>query len=78
MNINKLKGVIREKGYSQKKLANEIGISLQSLNAKINGRADLTLSEVINIIQILNIENPKEIFFDNCVSKKQHNQRKGA
>lgn len=78
MNINKLKGVIREKGYSQKKLANEIGISLQSLNAKINGRADLTLSEVINIIQILNIENPKEIFFDNCVSKKQQKQRKGA
>ena len=38
MDINKLKGKIREKGLTYKILAQKIGIGLTSMNYKINGK----------------------------------------
>ena len=68
MNYNKLKGIMREKNYSQNKLAKQIGITTQSLNAKLNGRSQFTIEEAINIIAVLKIIKPEEIFFNNTVS----------
>lgn len=68
MNYNKLKGIMREKNYSQNKLAKRIGITTQSLNAKLNGRSQFTIEEAINIITVLKIIKPEEIFFNNTVS----------
>lgn len=71
MNYNKLKGIMREKNYSQKKLARELEISEQSLNAKLNARKQFSILEAIKIINILNIENPSLIFFENNILNKQ-------
>ena len=68
MIYNKLKGIMREKNYSQKKLAKQIGITTQSLNAKLNGRSQFTIEEALNIIAVLKIIKPEEIFFNNTVS----------
>ena len=71
MIYNKLKGIRREKNYSQNKLAKQIGITTQSLNAKLNGRSQFTIEEAINIIAVLKIIKPEEIFFNNTVSNLQ-------
>lgn len=73
MDINKLKGRMREKGYTQANLSRKMGISEQSLNAKINGRSDFTLSEVIIIIEVLELDNPAEYFFAKNVPNMQQN-----
>lgn len=53
-----------EKNYTQEKMAKKMDITTQSLNAKINGRKHFTLDEVIKIIDILDIKDPIEIFFN--------------
>ena len=73
MNINKLKSKIVEAGMTQEKLAVNLGISLQSLNAKLNNRSCLTIEEAKKITDILNIENPIDIFFNHKVPKMQRN-----
>lgn len=63
MKFRKLKGLMTEKGYSQNKLANRLGISVQSLNAKLNERNKFTLREVVKIVEVLEIENIRPYFF---------------
>lgn len=63
--MNKLKGIMREYNYSQKKLAEELGITVQSLNAKLNGRSVFTIPEANDICKIFNIKKPEDIFFNN-------------
>ncbi|HHD2784275.1 TPA: helix-turn-helix transcriptional regulator [Clostridium perfringens] len=68
MTYNKLKGIMKEKNYSQSKLAKALNISTQSLNAKLNGRSQFNVQEAFEIVSILKIENPSdivEIFFRN-------------
>ncbi len=71
MNINKLKGKMVEQGITQEKLAQKLGISVQALNAKLNNRSCLTIKEAKGITNILNIENPSEIFFNSKVPNVQ-------
>lgn len=56
MVYSKLKGIMKENAYSQGKLAKELNITTQSLNAKLNGRSQFTIKEAINIISIFNIK----------------------
>ena len=63
MKFGKLKGLMTEKGYSQNKLANRLGISVQSLNSKLNERNKFTLREVVKIVEVLEIENIRPYFF---------------
>ncbi|MEG0430274.1 MAG: helix-turn-helix transcriptional regulator [Anaerovoracaceae bacterium] len=63
MNRNLLRGRIAEKGLTQQELANKIGISNNSLSRKMLGKRQFALGEVIRICDVLEIENPKEIFF---------------
>ncbi len=74
MTYNKLKGIMKEKNYSQSKLADILKISTQSLNAKLNGRTQFTVQEAVEIISILKIESSNdivEIFFKNNIPNMQ-------
>lgn len=74
MTYNKLKGIMKEKNYSQSKLAEILKISTQSLNAKLNGRTQFTVQEAVEIISILKIESSNdivEIFFKNNIPNMQ-------
>ncbi|WP_283736543.1 helix-turn-helix transcriptional regulator [Clostridium perfringens] len=74
MIYNKLKGIMKEKNYSQSKLAKSLNITTQSLNAKLNGCSQFTIKEAFDIISILDIENSNdvvEIFFKNNIPKMQ-------
>lgn len=72
MSFDKLKGKMTEAHVSQDKLSKYLGITVQSLNAKINGRSPFTLEEVVKITEYLSLENPVDIFFNPSVSKMQH------
>lgn len=52
-----------EKGFTQAKLASDIGISVQSLNSKINGKTEFSVTEMGIIARTLELEDPIEIFF---------------
>mgnify|MGYP003591520340 CR=1 FL=1 len=54
----------KELGITQTQLAKELGISLQALNQKLNGKTDLSINEAEKIIRVLRIENPNRIFFN--------------
>ncbi|MBB6696277.1 helix-turn-helix transcriptional regulator [Clostridium algidicarnis] len=69
MQINKLKAKMTERGYTQKRLASNMGISIQTLNSKINGKATFSLDEAVLLTKILSIENPLEIFFESSSQK---------
>lgn len=73
MSFDKLKGKMTEAHVSQEKLSKELGISVQSLNAKINGRSPFTLEEVVKITEYLKLKNPVDIFFRPIVPKMQQN-----
>lgn len=49
MDQRKLKGLIVEYGITQKELAQEIGVSREMFNRKINGKTDFSLIEAFKI-----------------------------
>lgn len=55
--LSKLKGRIVEKRMSQVELAKKLNLSVQALNAKLNGRANFNLTEIRTIIDVLCIED---------------------
>lgn len=71
MSFDKLKGKMTEAHISQEKLSKELGITVQSLNAKINGRSQFTLGEVVKITEFLKLKNPVDIFFRPSVPNMQ-------
>ena len=74
MSFDKLKGKMVEQHISQEKMAKMLGITIQSLNAKLNGRSHFTLEQVIKITDILSIKDPVDIFFTPSVPKMQRNK----
>ncbi|MCF2555577.1 helix-turn-helix domain-containing protein [Faecalicatena contorta] len=75
MSFDKLKGKMAEQRVSQEKLSKELGITVQSLNAKLNGRSQFTLAEVVKITDILSIRDPVDIFFSPSVPNTQQKTR---
>ena len=71
MSFDKLKGKMTEAHVSQAKLSEHLGITVQSLNAKLNGRTQFTLGEAIKITAFLNLKDPVDIFFSPSVPKMQ-------
>ena len=63
MSFDKLKGKMAEAHVSQAKLSGYLGITVQSLNAKLNGRTQFTLEEAVKITEFLNLKDPVDIFF---------------
>lgn len=62
---SKLLGRMREKGYTQEKLARSIGISECSVNFSLNNKRNFRQDEIIKITGALDIPNEKieEYFF---------------
>ncbi|MBU5627748.1 helix-turn-helix transcriptional regulator [Oscillibacter sp. MSJ-2] len=60
VNANLLKGKIAAAGYSQQSLAPKVKMSVNSLNAKINGRKKFDTDEVSRICSALGITDPNE------------------
>lgn len=60
MSTNKLKGRIVEAGYSQRSLAQEIGMSKNTLNSKVNGKTPFNTVEIELICSKLGIVDPVE------------------
>lgn len=59
---NKLKGIIVSKGYSQRKLAIMMGMSPKTFYDKMK-KGVFDSDEIMEMMNILDIDNPKEIFF---------------
>ncbi|MGI5873504.1 MAG: helix-turn-helix domain-containing protein [Bacillota bacterium] len=62
-NTQLLKAKMIEKGYTQERLAAEMGLSRTSVNHKINGEKDFTAKEIYFLCDILNIKEKDPIFF---------------
>ena len=60
VNANLLKGKIVTAGFNQKSLAKEVDMSINSLNAKINGRKKFDTEEIAKICSTLGITDPNE------------------
>jgi len=71
MSFDKLKGKMVEAHVSQARLSEKLGITVQSLNAKLNGRTQFTLEEAVKITEFLNLKDPIDIFFNPSVPKMQ-------
>ena len=75
MSFDKLKGKMVERRISQEKMAKLLGITVQSLNAKLNGRSQFTLEEVVRITEILSLQDPVDIFFAANVPNMQRDKQ---
>lgn len=62
VNTNKLLGLMAEHGFTREKIAGELGISVQTLRRKLVDRK-FDSDEMEKLIEILEIENPVEVFF---------------
>jgi transposase len=61
LNTAKLRGIIAEKGYSQREVAKHIGITEKTFYAKMK-KGVFGTDEATAMIQLLQIENPADIF----------------
>lgn len=62
MSHDRLKGIMREQRKTQRDLAECLGISLGTANAKLNGRSDFTLYEIKDILEWLQSGTFEDIF----------------
>lgn len=60
--VNKLKGRIAEKGYTQGQIAKMLGISANTFHRKL-ARGVLGSDEIEALIKILDIKDPMGFFF---------------
>ena len=67
INIDKLNGKIAENRLTKEKLAKAMGISSRGLSIKLK-KGIFNNIEIEKLVEILKIDNPMEIFFDNFMS----------
>ncbi|MDD3336761.1 MAG: helix-turn-helix transcriptional regulator [Eubacteriales bacterium] len=60
INTNQLKGRMAAAGYTQRKLANAMGINKNTLNAKVNGTRSFDTKEIVRICELLHIQAAEE------------------
>lgn len=63
MNVAKLRGIIAERGLSQRKVAEIIGIAEKTFYNKMK-KGVFGTDEAEKMISILSIDDPADIFFD--------------
>lgn len=70
--FDKLKGLMREKRYSQERLSSELNISIVTLNRKLNGGAPFQWNEMEKLLKILEIPDNQigEYFFAEVLRKR--------
>lgn len=62
-NSNLLRAKIAEKGFTQREVARNIGITYQSFSAKINNKSTFRVSEIIKLCELLDIADKESYFF---------------
>lgn len=62
VNTNKLRGIIAERGYDQKDVAEMIGKSPKTFYEKMK-KGKFDSDEIMSMVSGLKIDNPTEIFF---------------
>lgn len=80
MNKNGLKGLIVMAGLSQRKLAELMGISKNTLNSKINGKHPFNTDQIDAICDILHIESDllkAQIFLSKPSQNRDEHIRRG-
>lgn len=60
VDTNKLKSEMVRAGFSQNTFAKRLGMSINTLNAKINGKAKISTDEAKSMCDILGINTEKE------------------
>lgn len=68
MNRAKLEYEMNVHNINKGDMCNLLGISRSAFYRKCKGESEFTQSEIKKIIDILSLENPMEIFFDEKVS----------
>lgn len=58
----KLKALLYEKGVTQRKLAEKLGMTEKTFGYKLKGKREFTLSEIWKICTVLEISNPFDVF----------------
>ena len=58
----KLKSLLFERNISQYKLAEQMNMAPRTFSDKMRGKSDFTFTEVYELCNILQIENPLDIF----------------
>jgi transcriptional regulator with XRE-family HTH domain len=58
-----LKAKFVENGLTQKRIADKLGISYQSLSDKVNNKVEFKASEIETLCKILNIQVKEPYFF---------------
>lgn len=63
--FNKLRGIIKEKGFSESEFAKKLNISKESFSRKLNSLSRFNADEIKKMIEILNVESQfvYDIFF---------------
>lgn len=61
MNVDKLRGIIAERGFTQEKVAKAIGITPKTFYSKMK-KGVFGTDEVMRMVELLEIENPADIF----------------
>lgn len=62
-NPNKFKGAVIANGMDMKEIAKDLGIHEATLYRKINDGGNFTRKEIEDLMAVLCIEDPREIFF---------------
>lgn len=60
MCMNKLRGIMAEKGYTQRKMAADLGMSKNTINAKLSGKTAFDTAEVLKICDLLGITDAQQ------------------
>jgi len=60
INTAKLKARIMESGYSQRSLARDMGMGINALNEKINGKSPFNVDQVLKICNLCHIDTAEE------------------
>lgn len=55
---DKLRGRLVEEGFSQKEVAEKLGICEHTLGMKLNGKREFKISEILALARLLDIECP--------------------
>lgn len=67
VDVNALKGIIASRGKSQAEVANYLGITPKTFYEKMK-RGVFDSDEMYQMIELLDIKNPSDIFFANFVT----------
>lgn len=62
-NYNEFKAAMARSGFTQRRLAEVLGLNAATITRKIRRGGDFSRSEINTMIEAMGIEDPKRIFF---------------